>query len=100
MKNRKPEGIGAVLYFLYYIPDVHDEKKYEALNKYICKNYNFSEMERCKKAAVWLLNEPNLNFEEILPNLRQKDEDIIFFLKKILGVFREVSKQLPGAPLT
>lgn len=77
--DRKPEAVGAVLYFLHHLPDVKDGKKYEDLKNYLDKNCSLEEMERYRKAVNWLLYERRQNFHGIAPSVRHGDDNVVFF---------------------
>ncbi len=82
-----PNGLNAILYFLYYVYDVNDTETYQKLEAHIKNTYASEKIERFKQAVNWAIDTPEFIFEKQLPRLAKSHEEIcVYFnhLKKIL----------------
>ena len=86
-----PQRLNAVLYFLYQISNVNDDSVYLRLAKYLLKTHTTEEIKQTKDAVDWGLNNPQINFSEMLPGLRKHNEEILRFFKRLSEVLQKVA---------
>lgn len=94
MRNNKidieqPDGLGPALYFLHYMPNVRDETKYSQLKDMLVKDYPRNEIERIAKSLKWIKDNKSTSAKEILPNIKQSDEDIRYYIEKMCLLLKE-----------
>jgi len=87
-KTEVPTGLSAILYGLYHIEKVEEDGSYKNLSGYLDRNYDEEEIEEYKQALDWSANNPDFDFNSVLPDLIYTNDEIVMYLKK----FRQFSK--------
>lgn len=82
-----PNGLNAILYFLYYIHDVNDTETYQKLEAHIKKTYAPEKIERFKQAVNWAIDTPEFIFEKQLPGLTKSHEEICVYFNHLKTIF-------------
>lgn len=87
---RAPNSLNAILYFLYYIPDVTDDPIISPeLITQIKERYQKSTVANLCEGLDWALNNVDFDFSSELPNLLKTNDEIVIFLRKIKIIFAE-----------
>lgn len=81
--NTQINALHNPIYMLYYIDDVYNGSIFsEFFEEKFREDYSKKIISEIKKSIKWALDNPDHNFQKLLPNVNYSNKDILYFLEK------------------